>query len=309
MRVLVVSVALPFPPLGGGQDGTYHLVRALAAEHDVTLAGFSFGPAPRLTAPFPVRILAIPWEWPPSYQQMNSSDEPIADRATDELQRDDGEPWFVSFYDSSRMEATLRSLSGEGTDLILFEGTDMARFLTVFDNRIPKVLDLMDVHSLMARREAERAVGADRAKAMREASRTLRFERSAARRCSLCLACSPAEATAAWDLLEIDRVEVVANGVDTSYFTPAAVATSAGPGELLFTGTMNYWANAEAVVHFVRHVFPIVRRSVPGAQFHIVGADPAAEVLALAGDGVSVHGRVPDMRPYLARATVVVAPF
>ncbi|HEY0182487.1 MAG TPA: glycosyltransferase, partial [Rhodopila sp.] len=77
----------------------------------------------------------------------------------------------------------------------------------------------------------------------------------------------------------------------------------------VFTGTMDYPPNADAVVWFATEILPLIRRMLPGARFHIVGSNPNQEVLRLARlDGVFVTGRVPDVRPYIAHATASVAP-
>jgi glycosyltransferase involved in cell wall biosynthesis len=72
---------------------------------------------------------------------------------------------------------------------------------------------------------------------------------------------------------------------------------------------MDYRPNAEAASWFAREVLPSVRQSVPDAAFYIVGSDPLPEVRKLERlPGVTVTGRVPDIRPYLAHASVAVAP-
>lgn len=101
-------------------------------------------------------------------------------------------------------------------------------------------------------------------------------------------------------------------GVDHAFFDPAnAGETPFAPGSanLVFTGAMDYWANVDAVCWFARDILPGIRARVPGCTFWIVGANPAAEVLALAGlEGVEVTGRVEDVRPYIAHASLAVAP-
>jgi glycosyltransferase involved in cell wall biosynthesis len=73
---------------------------------------------------------------------------------------------------------------------------------------------------------------------------------------------------------------------------------------------MSYFPNQEAVSYFARKVLPLVRESVPDARFLIVGRNPDRNVLQLQRvDGVEVTGFVPDVRAYLARAHVAVAPF
>src|SRR5690606_12342568 len=118
------------------------------------------------------------------------------------------------------MESAIRRLLEERFDLILLEGTPLAKFLPVLPPDVPRVLDLFDVHTLMLQRELTRADG-NHATLAREAERTLRWEREAAGRCSACLAVSDAEAAAARGLLEARAVHVVPNGVDAAYFTPS----------------------------------------------------------------------------------------
>jgi glycosyltransferase involved in cell wall biosynthesis len=99
---------------------------------------------------------------------------------------------------------------------------------------------------------------------------------------------------------------VVPNGVDARYFVPTP--GSGQEGYILFTGSMIYRPNVRAVQHFSREILPRIRSRSPLARFHIVGASPTKDVKDLASDHVTVHGAVPDMRPYYADAAVVVAP-
>ena len=109
-----------------------------------------------------------------------------------------------------------------------------------------------------------------------------------------------------------DKIRAVSNGVDLDYFDPARpfdAPYSTDSANFVFTGTMDYPPNVDAVVWFAQEILPVIRRSIPGAQFHIVGASPAPQVKALeAIAGVFVSGRVPDVRPYVAHATACVAP-
>lgn len=71
---------------------------------------------------------------------------------------------------------------------------------------------------------------------------------------------------------------------------------------------MDYWPNVNAVCWFAEEVLPALRARHPGLRFYVVGMNPAAAVRDLAGPDVVVTGTVPDVRPYLAHADVVVAP-
>ena len=100
---------------------------------------------------------------------------------------------------------------------------------------------------------------------------------------------------------------VVPNGVDTASYSP--VPQGEEEGSLVFTGTMDYRPNVDAVLWFVREILPQVRAVVPGAHFYVVGQRPHRRLQALAGEpGVTVTGRVEDVRPYIGRASVYVAP-
>jgi glycosyltransferase involved in cell wall biosynthesis len=73
---------------------------------------------------------------------------------------------------------------------------------------------------------------------------------------------------------------------------------------------MDYEPNVDAVLHFHRDIFPLVKRRLPSLRFHIVGRDPIGSVRRLTRDPqVTVTGPVPDVRPYLHSAAVMVAPF
>ncbi len=109
------------------------------------------------------------------------------------------------------------------------------------------------------------------------------------------------------------RVQVVPNGVDLEYFSPRP--EDCEPHSIVFTGKMSYHANVTAAVGFVKNVMPRVWASAPEATLWIVGKDPSEEVRRLAScdprggpSRIVVTGTVPDIRPYLHRAAVAVAP-
>jgi len=108
------------------------------------------------------------------------------------------------------------------------------------------------------------------------------------------------------------KVVTIANGVDSEAFDPGKPWTRPvwGSGEaFVFTGAMDYQPNIDAVLWFADAVFPTLRATRSQTQFVIVGSNPSPAVRALANrPGIIVTGRVPDVQPYLAHATAVVAP-
>lgn len=101
-------------------------------------------------------------------------------------------------------------------------------------------------------------------------------------------------------------VSVVPNGVDSDYFRPSSNGASS---DIVFCGRMSYFANSSAASRFYHEAFPNIKRVCPDARLKIVGSDPPDSIRRLAQDpSVEVTGYVPDVRPYLASAGVVVCP-
>ena len=100
--------------------------------------------------------------------------------------------------------------------------------------------------------------------------------------------------------------EVIPNGVDAEHFRPAAEAREAA--SLLFTGNFAYEPNVDAALWLARDLVPRLRREHPELQLWLVGNAPPDSLRALAGERIKVTGRVPDLQPWLARATLYVSP-
>src|SRR2546425_9044215 len=117
---------------------------------------------------------------------------------------------------------------------------------------------------------------------------------------------------------EVDRAElkrlapelsisVVPNGVDTDRFAPAGIRPA--PNVMVFTGVMDWLPNVDGVTFFAREVLPRISRSVPQAEWWVVGRNPAPSLVRhLRSQGIHVTGAVDDIRPYLAQAGLVVVP-
>ncbi len=129
------------------------------------------------------------------------------------------------------------------------------------------------------------------------------------------LAVSEADAHAIQELDESIRVSVVPNGVDCTFFSTAAKPAEY-PEEtkikhlasIVFTGTMNFRPNVDAVLWFCEEILPLIKKEAYHVHFYIVGQWPTAAVRALAGPAVSVTGYVSDIRPYIMNSAVYVVP-
>lgn len=103
-------------------------------------------------------------------------------------------------------------------------------------------------------------------------------------------------------------IDLIPNGVDSEYYTPATVATM--PGSAVFWGRLDFGPNFDAMAWFLKWVWPQVVAQVPQARFDIFGFNPTDEMRKLAGKaGVSVLANLPDLREEVRRRQVVVLPF
>ena len=175
------------------------------------------------------------------------------------------------------------------------------------------ILDAQDIDSEKWSTYAETAQWPMKYVWSREGRTLLAYERRSAMACDATPFVSPQEAGRFQELAPETRgrVHAVENGVDLVRFSPTAAYDTPFSGgiNLVFTGNMDYWPNADAVIWFANDVMPRLRAGHPDLHFHVVGANPTPNVLRLASlPGVHVTGRVPDVRPYVAHADVCVAP-
>lgn len=137
--------------------------------------------------------------------------------------------------------------------------------------------------------------------------RLRRFEALACRSAALTLAVSEADRASLRALSPGARVEAIPTGVDTDYFQPDGAARA--PSELVFSGSMDWYPNEDAMLHFVRRVLPGIRAEHPETTVTVVGRNPSRRLRDVAREaGVRVTGTVGDVRPFLDAASVYVAP-
>jgi sugar transferase (PEP-CTERM/EpsH1 system associated) len=221
-----------------------------------------------------------------------------------------GRPLTHALLHARSMAAACRKLVLERPpDVVLAYCSGMARFaLEPPLNRLPLVLDMVDVDSEKWKMLGRTAPIPGRWVYAAEAVRLSLFEAQAARHAQAVLVVNDRERASLLDLEPSAKVYVVPNGVALDEFRPQ------GPPALeprvTFCGVMSYRPNEEAALWFARSVWPLIRARRQDARLSLVGSAPTAAVRHLsAGDStVEVTGTVPDVRPYLWRSAVVVAP-
>lgn len=226
-----------------------------------------------------------------------------------------GQPLSLAWFHEPGLARWVRAgLDARRYEAVLVYSSAMATYIPPGPGGPLRILDMVDVDSEKWRAYARSTNGPKRLLWAREARTLLAFERRAAAQFDRTLLVSAQEAqTFAGLAPEVaSRIDWMENGVDVARFDPAGDwpnPFTAGTPAIVFTGTMDYRPNIEAVSFFAKDVMPRLATLAPAPHFHIVGANPSPAVRALAElPRVHVTGSVPDIRPYLAHADVAVAP-
>ncbi len=303
--LLYLAHRIPYPPNKGDKVRSFNILRQLARTHRVFLGTF-------VDHPDDARHIGALDQWCAAHHVITLNPRPARLASLRGVLT--GEALSLPYYRSACLAAWVRdTVARHGiTRAVAFSGP-MAQYLDA-PGITRRIVDFCDVDSAKWTQYAAQRPWPMSWLYRREGERLLAFERRAAIAADAALFVTDAEA----DLFRraapetVARVGVMRNGVDAEYFSPAnAGDTPYPPGGpvLLFTGAMDYWPNVDAVTWFAREVLPVVRTQYPGARFWVVGMNPAPAVQALAGEeGITVTGTVPDVRPWLAHADVVVAP-
>jgi len=304
MRILFLAHRLPYPPNKGDKIRSFRELAALSQNHEVDL--FCFYDQPEDTGYFTdVRrfcreLYAEKVSWTRS-------------RAQASLALALGRPFTPAFFRSPSMAQRVRqALQARHYDLVFVFSSSMAQYIES-SRDLPRVLDMVDVDSDKWKQYAERARPPASWLWRSEGHRLAASEKRWADEFSLPLLCTPAEAQIMQDAAPGAKIESFGNPIDATYFDPSIVETTSGIRALqpyiIFTGSMDYFPNVDAVTSFYRDVFPAIRAGMPRARFVIAGRNPTRAVRDLSSDpSVHVTGAVPDVRPYLRGAAAAIAP-
>ncbi|NOT12186.1 MAG: TIGR03087 family PEP-CTERM/XrtA system glycosyltransferase [Methylococcaceae bacterium] len=304
-NLLFLAHRIPYPPNKGDKIRSYHFLKHLAAEYNVYLGTFIDDPND--------------WQYIPkldelcvetNYQGLKSL--PAKVKSLQGLLT--GEPLSLPYYKNKAMQAWVdQNIQQHTIKKVLIFSSVMAQFIKP-SHAVDLVVDFVDVDSDKWRQYAASKTGLSRWVYQRESNTLLAYERQLAEKAKQSFFVSEQEAALFKSLSPsaANKVTYVNNGVDTDYFSPEHTFACPYPDRtdvFVFTGAMDYWANVDAVKWFAEAVFPQIVKSYPSATFYIVGSRPTKDVQALAKNkNIIVTGAVDDVRPYVAHATLAVAP-
>jgi len=310
-NVLVLTPRLPYPVIGGDKLRIYNVCKYLAgAGNDITLLSFVVDEkeaelaarheAGRIFS----KISTVVLKKRSSY--MNALFGLLSRK-----------PLQTHYYSSAEMALKVdRELGSRKYDAVLAHLIRMAPYV-MNAARLPagtrKVLEMTDALSLTYARSRDQKGKAWLGKIYTiEKERAERYELECLGKFDDVVVVSSVDRDhllrAAGSSFE-SKVKVIPNGVSVSAQGGGGIPSSYDPDRLIFIGNMRTHQNTDAVMHFVRDIYPLIRKKRPGVKFRVIGCEPPRAIRALHGkDGIEVTGLVDDVRAYARDACAAVCP-
>jgi sugar transferase (PEP-CTERM/EpsH1 system associated) len=299
VRVLYLTHRLPFAPNRGDRIRSFHLLEGLRAAADVSLVSLVHDAAEAgEAAAFAARGVDV------SIARVGGA----ARWVKAGIALAGSQPLTHVLLDSPELAPAIqRAVDAAPPDVVVAFCSGMAKCaLRPPLDRIPFVLDMVDVDSEKWRSLARTTMPPKAWVYAREARVLAEFERTATERAVTTLVVNERERAALTALAPSADIRTLTSGIDLDEFRPPGPPPPSA--NVVFCGVMNYPPNVEGAFWLVREVWPLVVAQRPDARLQIVGSRPTAAVRALTSPTVTVTGAVPHTRDYLWNGAVAVAP-
>lgn len=306
MKILWLKTELLHPVDKGGKIRTYHLLKQLKADHQITYLTLDDGSAPADAQDDAVEycheLVRIPHLTREKFSAGFYAE--LALNMASPL------PYAIRKYKSEQMtKAIEQATSKDHFDIVICDFLAPAVNLPR-DLKTPVVLFQHNVEASIWQRHYEVQKNAVKKRYLYWQWRKMqKFERDACRRVDCVIAVSEADAEMMQRDYGVTKVYDIPTGVDVDFFKPTGTIATR-PNSLVFTGSMDWLPNEDAMQYFINECLPLVRQTVPDLRLTIVGRSPYPSLVELAqrDPNIAVTGRVDDVRPYIEEATAFIVP-
>ena len=306
MRILWLKTELLHPVDKGGKIRTYNMLKELKREHYVTYVTLDDGSASSddraRSSEYCHELICVP--------------HPLREKFTARfyiellLNLMSSRPYAIKKYESATMVDKITELERRnGFDLLVCDflapATNIPRELTT-----PTVLFQHNVEAVIWQRHYEVQTNPiKKAYLYNQWRKMLRFEKETCRRFDCVIAVSEKDRDQMKREYGAEAVFAVPTGVDTEFFRPSGTVNPA-PHSIVFTGSMDWLPNEDAIIYFMRDIMPLIKTKLPEAKLTVVGRNPPPSLIDLSkGDSSLVMtGRVEDVRPYIESAAAYIVP-
>jgi glycosyltransferase involved in cell wall biosynthesis len=296
IKIAVVVRQLPIPVHAGLHLVIHHLLRGLAARHTVKAFVLDDSYGPELSDYF-LPFRCYPMDPPGSSPSVSATPPPRR------------LPLVAHYYRSTpeKLAWLQQAVTDYQPDVIIGFGYDLAPYFGLLRGNIPKVLDVVDSEILFLWRwirsgELTASLAKHLVAALVSAHRYLR-------RCNALVTVSDEDTANIRRFSGNLQTYTVSNGVDCDYFQPSDRVAKIG-GRVIFTGSLNWPPNQDAVSWFLRHCWENIRRQRPDASLVVIGKLLTEDLRSEweRYGNVQVIGFVPDIREHILAAEVSIAP-
>lgn len=302
MKIIVIDEEFPYPANTGKRTRSFNLLSRIARNHSLHYLAYGSADSESFEVFKQCKMnpIAVP-------NQVPSKSGPFFYfRLLGNLGSE--YPYVVSSHYSRLFEGALRkTIDNLKPDLIICEWTPYAVYVRHIAG-IKKLIVAHNVETNIWQRYRENETNpAKKWYIGKQAQKLAAFERGAFNWVDGATAVSDVDAAQIRDFNPTLPVEVVENGVELEYFR--AKRDHSPTSGLVFVGTMDWRPNQDAVVYFVKDIFPALRKRLPDVEAVFVGRKPPRQILDLNRiPGVTVTGSVDDVRPYMDAAAVYIVP-
>lgn len=312
VKILFLSQIVPYPPHGGVLQRGYNLIREIGKRNTLYLLAFVhpdvLGHAGLLEESR--KALSAHCQQI-EYFELWTKKSKIHKLAGYLMGGLSGLPFSVLAHRSSQFRASMHKILGRETiDLVHYDTLALAQFNDI-GKGIPKVLTHHNIESQLMARRAEKESNPLAKFYLTQQTRKLNaYELAQCDQFDLNIVVSDTDVASLKHKLPTIRTETIPNGVDLRYFKPEHRENNPGEPRLIYTGGMNMFANRDAVLWFLREIWPMIKAELPAVKFYAVGQDPPTELLKMTetDPGVIVTGYVDDIRPLVDQSVVYVVP-
>lgn len=306
MRILWLKTELLHPVDKGGKIRTYNMLKELKRDHYITYLALDDGSAD-LAAREQAREYCHELVCVPHNQREKFSKGFYAELLFNLACRF---PYAIKKYESPSMRREIFERANSRTFDVVISDFLAPAINVPRDLSCPSILFQHNVEATIWKRHFEVQGNPVKKIYLQQQWRKMqKFEKEMCSRFDSVIAVSTEDADQMRKEYSVSAVFEVPTGVDTDFFTPSGEEV-VEPHNVVFTGSMDWLPNEDAICYYTDQILPIIRRSLPDVTLTVVGRNPYLGLVELGRKDTSivVTGRVEDVRPYIERAAVYVVP-
>lgn len=306
MRILWLKTELLHPIDKGGKIRTYQMLKQLKKAHHITYLTLDDGTAEtdalEKANEYAHETITIPHRTAAKFSPKFYFE--LANNLVSEL------PYFMQKYVSKAMlKEVEKRANRDNFDVVvcdfLMPAVNMPEKI-----EIPTVLFQHNVEAMIWRRHFEVQKNAlKKAYLKGQWRKSFDYERETCRKFDFVVAVSREDSETMRREYGIRNITDVATGVDTEFFAPDGNVAK-DEFNLVFTGSMDWLPNEDAIRWFTKEIFPFVKQKILQVSLTVVGRNPFPSLIEASkkDSSITVTGRVPDVRPFMNKASVYIIP-